>query len=310
MVSTSRPDPSTGPAHASSHPGPGPTGKVLACIDESPYAGAVCDYAAWSAARMGAPLSLLHVLDVSPLGAVSGPRNLTGTIGFDAQEQLLEELAELDAQRSRLEMERGRHLLDAARVRAEPQVGGPVETRQRHGELVDAAMALETEIRMLVLGKRGTKSASAHGHLGGNLERVIQTLSVPILVAQQAFTPPERIMFAFDGSATARKGVRMVAASPLFAGIPCHLVHAGADLPETREALREAASILQGAGFQAPTAILPGSPADVLPRYQAQEGIDLLIMGAYGHSRIRRLFVGSTTRDMLRSRTVSVMVLR
>ena len=299
MLSTSRPEPSSAP-----------TGKVLACIDESPYAGAVCDYAAWSAARMGAPLSLLHVLDVHPLGAASAPRNLTGTIGFDAQEQLLEELAELDAQRSRLEMERGRHILDAARVRAEPQVGGPVEIRQRHGELVDAAMALEGEIRMLVLGKRGTKSASAHGHLGGNLERVIQTLSVPILVAQQEFSPPERIMLAFDGSATARKGVQMVAASPLFAGIPCHLVHAGADLPETRQALGEAAALLQAAGFQAPTAIVPGAPADVLPRYQEQEGIDLLVMGAYGHSRIRRLFVGSTTRDMLRGCTVSVMVLR
>jgi len=285
-------------------------GKVLACIDESTYAEAVCDYAAWSAQRMDAPLSLLHVLDSPPAGLVSAPQNLTGTIGFGAQERLLEELAALDEQRARLDMERGRHILDAARARAEAQVGVGVEVRQRHGELVDAVMALEPEIRMLVLGKRGMKSASAHGHLGGNLERVIQTLPTPILVAQQSFAPPQRIMFAWDGSPTARKGVGMVAASPLFAGIPCHLVYAGADLPEARQGLTEAAGILQSAGFEAPTAIVPGSPAEVLPRYQAREGIDLLIMGAYGHSRIRRLFVGSTTRDMLRSCTVSVVVLR
>ena len=286
------------------------SGKVLACIDESTYAEAVCDYGAWSAGKMGAPLSLLHVLDSPPAGLVSPPQDLTGTIGFGAQERLLEELAALDEQRARVDMERGRHILEAARLRAEGQLDSRVEARQRHGELVDAVMALEPEIRMLVLGKRGMKSASAHGHLGGNLERVIQTLPTPILVAQQSFAPPKRIMFAWDGSPTARKGVRMVAASPLFAGIPCHLVYAGADVPGVRQGLTEAAGILQSAGFEAPTAILPGSPAEVLPRYQAREGLDLLVMGAYGHSRIRRLFVGSTTRDMLRSCTVSVVVLR
>jgi nucleotide-binding universal stress UspA family protein len=33
--------------------------------------------------------------------------------------------------------------------------------------------------------------------------------------------------------------------------------------------------------------------------YQTEHGIDLLVMGAYGHSRIRQFLVGSTTTTML-----------
>lgn len=34
---------------------------VLSCIDGSHYTGAVCDYSAWLAANLHAPLKLLHI---------------------------------------------------------------------------------------------------------------------------------------------------------------------------------------------------------------------------------------------------------
>lgn len=292
-----------------------PGGKVVACIDRSPYAQAVCDFAAWSADRMAAPLSFLHVLDATS-GNVPGDRNLSGAIGLGAREDLLERLSTLDEERARLAMEQGRQILAGAMERARSMAPGleaatsPMEVRQRHGELVDALLAVESETRMLVLGKRGSSSASEHGHLGRHLEEVIRAVSKPILVAQQSFAPPERIMFAYDGSATARKGLEMVAVSPLFRGIPCHLVYVGTDKPEVRQALSDAARRLEAAGFEAPVAVVPGNPDDALPRYQAEHGVDLLIMGAFGHSRIRHLILGSTTTAMLRRCTVSVMVLR
>jgi len=290
---------------------PLPTGKVLACIDASRYAESVFDHALWCADRMEAPLSLLHVLDAPAGGTVEPRRNLAGTIGFGARERLLEELATLDEQRARLAMEQGRLLLAAAAERAEAAGGRSVETRQRHGSLADALLALESETRMVVMGKRGAESAPTIGHLGANLERVIRTVGKPVLVTPQSFVEPERIMFAYDGSPTAHKGVAMVAASPLFRGIPCHLVYAGADRPDIREALEKASGFLQEAGFEAPFAILPEGPAEeVIPRYQVREKIDLLIMGAYGHSRIRHLILGSTTTALLRTCTTALIVLR
>ncbi|WP_439510241.1 universal stress protein [Marinimicrobium koreense] len=281
--------------------------KVIACIDDSQYAESVCGYAAWSAQRMDAPLSLVHVLDEPTQGK---KQNLSGSIGFGSQEALLEELASLDEQRSKVAMEHGRLMLKAARERVEQKGVNEVETRQRHGELVSALAELETETRMLVVGKRGADTASAHGHIGSHLEQIIRTLHRPILIAQQSFEPPKAIMFAFDGSATTRKGVDMVAASPLFKGIPIHLVTVGADVDSNREQLDWAKNKLTEAGFETQATIIAGDPETVLEEYQHTHNIDLLIMGAYGHSRIRQLIVGSTTTHMISKTRISLMVLR
>ncbi|MEK9500251.1 universal stress protein [Gaopeijia maritima] len=287
-----------------------PEGKVLACIDESRYAEGVCDYARWSAGQMDAPLSLLHVIPHPPGGVVDASSNLTGAIGFGARKRLLEELAELDARRSRVAVEQGRHLLAAALERLAGEDLPSIETRQRHGELVDALVALEPETRMFVVGKRGTESEGEHGHLGSHLEQIIRALHRPVLIAQQTFAPPRRMLFAHDGSETARRGVQMVARSPLFRGVPCHVVSAGSDPSRYQPALDEAAEVFGKAGFEVTTAVVPGEPQTALPRYLEEHDVDLLIMGAYGHSRVHRFFLGSTTTEMLERCTVSLMVLR
>jgi nucleotide-binding universal stress UspA family protein len=38
------------------------------------------------------------------------------------------------------------------------------------------------------------------------------------------------------------------------------------------------------------------------------DDIDLLVMGAYGHSRIRRLIIGSTTAEMIRLCRIPVLL--
>ncbi len=279
---------------------------VIACIDDSGYGEAVCDYAAWSAKRLDAPLSLLHVIDKPDR---SESQNLSGSISFDARESLLQELSELDEQRARIAMEQGKHVLQAARERIEASGIGQVDTRQRHGDLIDTLTALEPDIRMLVMGKRGADTESAHGHIGSHLESVIRTLQKPILIAQQSFTPPERFMIAYDGSPTARKAVEMVAASPLLKGVACHLVMIG-ETEKNRAAMDEASKLLTDAGFDVTPALLTGNTETALLEYQTEQGIDLLVMGAYGHSRIRHMIVGSTTTAILRRTRVPLMILR
>lgn len=296
----------TTPSLSTTHPG----GKVLACIDESRYAESVCDYARWSAGRMDAPLSLLHVIPHPSGGRVDAGKNLSGTIGFGARERLLDKLATLDAQRARVEVEHGRHLLAAALERLAGEELTSIETRQRHGELVDALLALEEETRMFVVGKRGEETESEHGHLGSHLEQIIRALHRPVLIAQQTFTPPVRFLFAHDGSATARKGVELVAASPLLRGLACHVVSVGSDKVRLGAAVGEAQEVFTRAGFEVQTAVVAGEPHTALPAYQVEHDIDLLIMGAYGHSRVHRFFLGSTTAEMIRRCTTSLMVLR
>lgn len=50
--------------------------------------------------------------------------------------------------------------------------------------------------------------------------------------------------------------------------------------------------------------------SDVLARHIADRNADLLVMGAYGHSRFREAILGGATRDMLEQATVPVLMAR
>jgi nucleotide-binding universal stress UspA family protein len=49
------------------------------------------------------------------------------------------------------------------------------------------------------------------------------------------------------------------------------------------------------------------SPADVLLNYASDTGADLMIVGGYGHSRVRELTLGGVTRSLLQHMTVPVL---
>jgi len=67
---------------------------------------------------------------------------------------------------------------------------------------------------------------------------------------------------------------------------------------------------LSGAGFTVTAAMLEGPVVDRLIGYQSEQSIDLTIMGAYGHSRIRQFFVGSQTTNMLGRSQTPLLLLR
>ncbi len=280
---------------------------VMACIDGSPQAAAVCDCSAWASKRLDAPLTLLHVLDRQQY-PVSG--DLSGIIGLGSREFLLQELATLDEKRAKLALEEGRMMLDSARQRAISAGVAQPECRQRHGDLLESLRDLQDETRLLVIGRQGEDSGDAIQHIGSQLENVIRTMQRPILVAPGDFSAPQSVMLAFDGSATSRKGVEMLAGSPLFKGMPIHLVMVAADTADNQAQLENARGVLTAAGFNVEIAIRAGEVEPTLHAYQAEHDIDLLVMGAYGHSRIRQFFVGSTTTNMIRTTSTPLLLLR
>ena len=284
-------------------------GQVLAALDPSVYADSVADHAGWAASRLDAPLELVHVIDRRH-GAAAGT-NLSGSLSLGAQENLLQELADLDEQRGRVDQARGRLLLDQARDRVQKGFGLASQARQRQGSLVDTLLELEAGVRLFVVGKRGEHADFASGHLGSNLERVVRSVHQPVLVASRAFKPPARFLIAYDGSATTRRCVEMVCASPLLKGLACELLMVGeADNAGLREHLAWASGRLEAAGFAPQAGIVPGHPEAVIAREVGARGIDLLVMGAYGHSRIRTMILGSTTTQVLRSCPIPVLLLR
>lgn len=280
---------------------------ILACSDGSQYAPSIYDHAAWVAQRAGSSVRVLHVLEREE--ATRG-RDLTGSLGFDAGADLMEELVQLDEAHARVARLRGNAVLEDAKKQLEERGVTSVEALQRHGALVDTVEEFEEDAEVVVLGKRGEHADFAKGHLGSNLERVVRTAEIPVMVASRAFKPIESFLIAFDGGASALKAVHYAASNPLLKGLKCHLISVGKPGSEVARELENAATGLKGAGFEVEAELLQGHAEDVITREVEARGADLLVMGAYGHSRIRRLVIGSTTTSLVRDCHIPVLLFR
>src|SRR5690606_22455631 len=207
--------------------------------ESSPSPPPVCAHPAWATQQLSAPQILLHVLDRTLYPQSNDP---TVAIGLDGREQLMEELARLDEERARLAQEQGPLTLEAARQRIieagyqEPQLMHP------HGSPVATLQELETGMRLLALGRRRDGRLRPSQVIGSHLENAIGSMRRPVLVTPSVFRIPRSVLLAYDGSATAEKGIDMLCQSPLLRGLPIHVVMIGADTGNHRQQLASAAT--------------------------------------------------------------------
>ncbi|MCR9111895.1 MAG: universal stress protein [Rhodobacteraceae bacterium] len=283
------------------------TNTLIALVDGSAYSESVCHHAAWIAGRNDWKVKVYHVM--GRRDSVE-KQDLSGAIRLGARTALLEQLSEMDAARAKLAHEHGRAILEDAKSIIEGDGAITVETRLRQGDLVETVTAKEERGDMIVIGKRGEAAGMAMEHLGSNLERIVRASHKPVFIANRAFKPVTRVLVAFDGGPSALKAIDYISRSPLFAGLAISLVFAGKQTPQIDSALDAAAGILRAGGFEADILIEAGEPEKVLARITAQGGHELLVMGAYGHSRIRSLIIGSTTTEMIRSCRVPILIMR
>ena len=280
---------------------------ITACIDGSASSAAVCDAAAWASKTIDAPIRFLHVLEWARTPTAD---DLSGAIGLGSRSRLMEELTELDEKRGRIALEHGKLLLEEARERAAKQGAANVTLQQRRGSLVEGLQDAEEETRLFIIGRLGTGNEGRDEAIGSQVETVVRTIKRPILATVGDFTPPERFMLAYDGSAAADTAVARVARSPLLKGMPGYVVMVGEDTNGTRVQIEGAAGRLREAGHEVEHHLLRGNVVEALMGFRRENGVGLTVMGAYGHSRFREFFLGSNTERMISQSAVPLLLLR
>ncbi|MEM7523616.1 MAG: universal stress protein [Pseudomonadota bacterium] len=282
---------------------------LIAFIDGSPHSAGVCDHAGWAASRLGVGVTLVHTL--GRRARSSEPKDLSGALKLGARTELMDKLAKADAEWAELARARGWAVLEDAKARLAAAGVADVEMRLRQDDVVDAEREYQDSAAMLVVGKRGENSGFATDHLGSNLERLLRASTRPVLIANAAMAPIKRCLFAFDGGPSAHKALRRAARGDLLKDVQIHLRRVGDDTPETRAGLDGAAALLTEGGLSVDTELHPKGAADaiILDRLAGTDA-DLLIMGAYGHSRIRQLIIGSTTTAVIRAAQTPVLMAR
>jgi nucleotide-binding universal stress UspA family protein len=176
--------------------------------------------------------------------------------------------------------------------------------------LSDEIAKYERDADLVVIGKRGNNADFEKGHLGSNLERVVRSCQHPVLVSSRAFEKMDNFVLAFDGGKSAQKAVDYAAGEALLKGMHCYLLYVGQGNAKIEAALAAAKAKLEAAGFEVSIEQRDGEPEKMIGDVVAQDHINLLVMGAYGHSSIRQLIVGSTTSEMIRTVKIPVLLFR
>lgn len=281
---------------------------ILVCVDGSNYGQVCTSYAVWLAKKTGAKISALYVSELwqyeTPLIADFG-----GVIGTQPYMGLTAQLREVEA---------GKAKIIETYVRREFEKAGipdQVEFFHRSGLLVDCIDEFENQrgdISAIILGKRGEHANFAKGHLGSNMERVIRASKLPCFVVNRKFIEQKKIVLAYDGSPSATRALEYLATRKEFIDQEVHIVTVakpGAEADATR-LLFEAEARLKGGPLVPVAQLLSGTPGEALEKYVQENDITCLIMGAYGHSRVRQFIIGSTTTEFVRRCLIPVIMFR
>ena len=134
----------------------------------------------------------------------------------------------------------------------------------------------------------------------------------PCLVTSREFKPMAALALAYDGGASCRRALEFVVQNAVFRDFNLHVVTVaeGHREDQAAERLAEAERLLNAGGLSASCQVLSGEVETAIADFVKHTAVDLLIVGAYGHGRIRELLIGSTTTQLLRRCHLPVLCFR
>lgn len=281
--------------------------KIITAIDGSDYINSVCEAAAWANLKINKNIALLHIINHRIKNIADD--DLSGSIGVDSRRNILDKLTKIDEERGKIEIKKGKIILEHGFEQLTQKNIKNVETIHRHGSLVEIISDLDNETAMIIMGKRGEDSNLAPDHLGSNLERVARSTHKPILLVENKFCDIKNFAFAYDNSETCNKLLDFISQSDLLKGLDCHLIKVAEN--SKLDDLAQAKQKLEDSGFQVYDKILSGSNVALsVKNYLQNNNIDLLTIGAYSHFKIHNLILGSTTTSFIKEINKPLLLLR
>jgi len=280
--------------------------KILIPTDGSANSITALEYGIYIARKLEASLIGLYVLDVN---LIQGPMltDISGSVGmppydgfFDAIETSLNEKAD--------------RVLKDFQERCQKS-GINAEVIKTIGKISQIIIEEAQNADLILMAKKGEHFHLKEGGLLGSVaEAVVRNSGKPVLVTPETFLEIESMGLAYDGSDSASKALKISlelsdqAVWPLTAVIITSDAKKADTLSTQIEDMNQKESV-------APTAdceiiILSGKESDEIIKFILEGAVELMVMGAYGHNRLRELFLGSTTSHVIRKSPIPVLLIR
>lgn len=274
---------------------------VLATVDGSAYSDAVVRQSIHLAKKYSALLRFLTIVDVRIfewtlyIGADGFMPMLSASTYQKQTQRFLEEKAAEVLKKCAQKAHAAKVDFVTAQI-----AGSPVEVICEQARMVD----------LIVMGRRGEYARWEGKLMGATLDGAVRETNKPILVLPKEYRAIRRMLLAYDRSPQANHALQMAADFALHLKCPLFVLAVDDDAASGRITIEEAMEYLRPFGLKANSQVSKGGTSEAILRASGRENVDLVIMGAHGHTRIREALLGSTTEEVLREIDLPLLLVR
>jgi nucleotide-binding universal stress UspA family protein len=274
---------------------------MLIPTDGSAYSEVALEYGIYLAERFGAKITGLHVVDDRDL---EGPllSDIAGALGFTPYQNYLPKFRKILEDRGDFILETFRNTCERKSIRPKlKRISGTVP-----GMIAEEAKKVD----LVIIAQRGEHERWSSGLLGSTTESVVRRSPRPVLVTPPSFREFANVLVAYDGSVESNQALKTTCETFVFSDTRLKAVIVTGDRNRCEALTQEIEAFVSPYEMDVDIECLRGEASSEILRYAEESRIDLIVMGAFGHSRIHDLILGGTTAYIIRNTTLPVLLNR
>ncbi len=272
---------------------------ILIPTDGSESASIGVDYAIEWAKHYEAKLHGLHVVDVKLL---EGPflRDISASLGTAPY-------ANYEGNMSMVLEERGKAALEDFEKRC-AAANVTCATELATGVVPQTIIANSDLVDLIIMGRGGEHNQWLDGLLGSTTESVIRRGKQPVIVTGHVTPAESPFLAAYDGSNHAKHALQTAAEVAKNWNVSLHVlaVNGGSG----KDCLNDAREYLEQHEVESEFVDRSGDAGESIVGYAEEVKAGLLVMGAFGHSKMLELVIGSTTAFAMNHANCPVLLTR
>lgn len=274
---------------------------ILMPTDGSQNSKVALEYAIYIAKKFDAKIKGLSVLDIRVL---EGPffSDVSGALGFSPYQNYLPKFQEI------LE-EKGNIILQDFKKACEDK-SIKTDTKRLTGIISNIIAEEGKKVDLIVMAQRGEHAEWSSGLLGSTTESVVRKASSPVLITPQTFRPFKTVLHACDGSSGSNKALKLACELAYSMKLKLIVIIVMNNEKKSKEILAETEEFIAPYHLEADIGRLKGEAGEEILKYAEKSNVDLIIMGAFGHSRIHELILGGTTAYVIRKSAFPILLNR
>ncbi len=163
---------------------------------------------------------------------------------------------------------------------------------------------------LIIVGLKTYYHFETSSEAGNTVKRILTHSVCPVLAVPETLTFPENIIIAYDGSIVSAKALKTFTKqfSPTTGQHHIYILTISDDKQKADSIQKEALDYLECWDVEPDTIIEDGKPKDVIQKYSEELKPSMVVIGAYGKSKITDFFFGSTAQKLIETCSVPIFI--